>query len=69
MAEQSTLGGQSLKLSSKAAAFKRVSLLIGAKHVNWGGGGGGAGPLGSGRVPDFNSSMFWGEDRKPHGKV
>ena len=29
--------GQSLKLSTKAAAFKRVSLLIeGAKHVDWG---------------------------------
>ena len=30
--------GQSLKLSTKAAVFKRVSLLIGGgKHVNWGG--------------------------------
>ena len=31
-------GGQSLKLSTKAAVFKRVSLLIagGAKHVSWG---------------------------------
>ena len=30
-------GGQSLKLSSKVAVFKRVSLLIeGAKHVDWG---------------------------------
>ena len=30
-------GGQSLKLSTKAAVFKRVSLLIGeAKHVDWG---------------------------------
>ena len=29
--------GQSLKLSTKAAVFKRVSLLVGgAKHVNWG---------------------------------
>ena len=33
-------GGQSLKLSTKAAVFKRVSLLIGgggSKHVDWGG--------------------------------
>ena len=30
-------GGQSLFLSTKAAVFKRVSLLIrGAKHVDWG---------------------------------
>ena len=44
-AERSTLVGQafirgdrSLKLSTKAAAFKRVSLLIGggAKHIDWG---------------------------------
>ena len=29
--------GQSLKLSTKAAVFKRVSMLIGgAKHVDWG---------------------------------
>ena len=29
-------GGQGLKLSTKAAVFKRVSLLIGeAKHVDW----------------------------------
>ena len=41
--EQSTKGGQafirrgqSLKLSTKTAVFKRVSLLIGgAKHVDW----------------------------------
>ena len=35
-------GGQSLKLSTKAAVFKRVSLLIGGgggKHVDWGGAG------------------------------
>ena len=31
-------GGQSLKLSTKATIFKRVSLLIGGpKHVDWGG--------------------------------
>ena len=31
-------GRQSLKLSTKVAVFKKVSLLIeGAKHVNWGG--------------------------------
>ena len=31
-------GGQSIKLSTKAAVCKRVSLLIGeAKHVDWGG--------------------------------
>ena len=43
--EQSTLGdhafvngGKSFKLSTKAAVFKRVSLLIGgAEHVDWGG--------------------------------
>ena len=34
--EQPTKEGQSLKLGSKAAVFKRVSLLIkGAKHANW----------------------------------
>ena len=45
VAEQSTYGGQAffrggqnLKLSTKAAVFKRVSLLIGGpKRVNWGG--------------------------------
>ena len=29
-------GGQSLKLSTKAAVFKRASSLIGGKLVNWG---------------------------------
>ena len=30
-------GGQSLKISTKAAAFKKASLLIGgAKYVDWG---------------------------------
>ena len=40
---------KTLKLSTKAAVFKRVSLLIGeAKHVDWGMGG--QAPLGAGPV-------------------
>ena len=46
VAEQLIQGGQSLKLSTEAAVFKRVSLLIGGgKHVDWGS----QAPLGTGR--------------------
>ena len=50
-------GGQSLKLSTKAGVFKRVSLLIvgGGKHVNWGGAG--AGTRGPPLAPALNQYL------------
>ena len=50
-AEQSTLGGQNLKLSSRTAVLKKVSLLIGrVKHVDWGGRPPRAGPVARGEL-------------------
>ena len=52
-------GVQSLKLSTKVTAFKKISLLIGgAKHSNWGGQAPWNLPLGVGPVQLSHDSYF-----------